>query len=60
MSNKVESTATFRVPPRVLYNSFLDEQDLNRLSLGSKCIMVSFIIKNNIVGSTNINSYYSF
>lgn len=42
MTNKVESTATFRVPPRVLYGSFLDEQDLTRLSLGSKCVMVSY------------------
>ncbi|KAF7456248.1 activator of hsp90 atpase 1 family protein [Cryptosporidium felis] len=39
MSNKIESRAVFRVPARVLYNSFLDGQDLTRLSLGSKCEM---------------------
>ncbi|KAL3129271.1 hypothetical protein CHM_2g320 [Cryptosporidium hominis] len=60
MSNKVESSATFRVPPRVLYNSFLDESDLTRLSLGSKCLMDpkeggKFSLYNGSVEGTNIS-----
>ena len=37
----IESRVSFRVPSKVLYECFLNENDLTRLSLGSKCEMVS-------------------
>ncbi|KAH8740181.1 hypothetical protein FG386_001842 [Cryptosporidium ryanae] len=52
----IESSVSFRVPPRILYECFLSENDLTRLSLGSKCQMEGgkFTLYNGSVEGENI------